>query len=357
MFGALRFLLAYLVVLSHLVGSDYVLHFGFYAVRGFFVISGFIITSALNEVYRFDAKRFWMNRMLRLLPPYYLICVITLAVVALMPEEASRFQKLWSDHPHTADLLMNFLVLPLQFTTAQFRALPPYWSVAVEIVMYASLWLVIARRETYAAIALGAGIVYHIACIDVGWAWGARYFTAPSALLSFAAGALVYFLRQRGVLTIGPATTAWAFVLWLANMIVGGTLFPESYVFGEGYYLGTCCFVILVAGLAQRTFSPSLAGLDHALGRLAYPVFLLQWLVGFMVAAMFFPGVSRGWALTLAATPAMIGLAWAVAQLHESCIEPLRRRMRGAPRAASAGEAAPSATSWVGAAADARAER
>src|SRR5262249_29448861 len=139
MFGALRFLLAYLVVLSHLVGSAYVLHFGFYAVRGFFVISGFIITSALNEVYHFDGKRFWINRMLRLLPPYYLICVLTLAAVAWLPDQAGQFLKLWNHPAHTTDLLMNFLVLPLQFTTAQFRALPPYWSVAVEIVMYGLL--------------------------------------------------------------------------------------------------------------------------------------------------------------------------------------------------------------------------
>ena len=54
MFGVLRFLLAYLVILSHLVGTDYVAHFGFYAVRGFFVISGLLMTAALNEAYAFD---------------------------------------------------------------------------------------------------------------------------------------------------------------------------------------------------------------------------------------------------------------------------------------------------------------
>ncbi len=54
MFGSLRFLLAYLVILSHLVGTEYVAHFGFYAVRGFFVISGLMMTAALNEVYGFD---------------------------------------------------------------------------------------------------------------------------------------------------------------------------------------------------------------------------------------------------------------------------------------------------------------
>jgi peptidoglycan/LPS O-acetylase OafA/YrhL len=81
MFGSLRFFLAYLVVLSHLVGSQYLSHYGFYAVRGFFVLSGFLMTAALNEVYRFNGERFWTNRLLRLLPPYYMVCAATLAFV------------------------------------------------------------------------------------------------------------------------------------------------------------------------------------------------------------------------------------------------------------------------------------
>jgi len=84
-FGVLRFLLAYLVILSHLVGTDYVAHFGFYAVRGFFVISGLLMTAALNEAYAFDARRFWLNRALRLLPPYYLVCLLTLVAIAVAP--------------------------------------------------------------------------------------------------------------------------------------------------------------------------------------------------------------------------------------------------------------------------------
>ena len=58
---------------------EYVAHFGFYAVRGFFVISGLMMTAALNEVYGFDGVRFWTNRALRLLPPYYLVCALTLS--------------------------------------------------------------------------------------------------------------------------------------------------------------------------------------------------------------------------------------------------------------------------------------
>src|SRR5262245_52927138 len=103
MFGSLRFLLSYLVVLSHLVGSTYIDHFGFYAVRGFFVLSGFIITKALIEVYDFRGGPFWTNRMLRLLPPYYIVCALTVLLVAVLPDQAGDFLKFWDHDLRTAD--------------------------------------------------------------------------------------------------------------------------------------------------------------------------------------------------------------------------------------------------------------
>ena len=47
MFGGVRLFLAFLVVLSHLVGTEYFQHFGYYAVRAFFVLSGFLLTALL----------------------------------------------------------------------------------------------------------------------------------------------------------------------------------------------------------------------------------------------------------------------------------------------------------------------
>src|SRR3974390_2526742 len=114
MFGTLRFLLAYLVILSHLAGGDYVVHFGFYAVRGFFVISGLLMTAALNEAYGFDGSRFWINRALRLLPPYYLVCFLTLIAIAIAPNEAAEYLKFWREVPDAGDLVINLAVLPLQ---------------------------------------------------------------------------------------------------------------------------------------------------------------------------------------------------------------------------------------------------
>jgi peptidoglycan/LPS O-acetylase OafA/YrhL len=328
MFGSLRFFLAYLVVLSHLVGSQYLSHFGFYAVRGFFVLSGFIMTAALNEIYHFNGERFWINRLLRLLPPYYVVCAATLAFVAFVPEQAADYLKFWQLDDHYRDVLMNVLVLPLQFHEPEFRFSPAYWSTAVEIEMYVLLWLVVARREAFAAAAVGVGIVYHLACLDAGLGLGARYFNAPSALLSFATGALVWFLRRRGAFNVDLRCGLVALAIWVANMMAAGSILPDSYVFGAGYYIGTLAFAFVVVGLADYKPGAGMARLDHVLGDIAYPLFLVQWLAGFIVALAFFPGTWRGWALMLAATPVMLGLSLGLAKLNRMMIEPLRTRVR-----------------------------
>jgi len=344
MFGSLRLFLAYMVVLSHLVGSHYLSHYGFYAVRGFFVLSGFIVTAALNEVYRFDGERFWTNRLLRLLPPYYVVCAATLAFVAFVPGQAADFLKFWQleDGIHR-DVLMNLLVLPLQFRDPQFRFSPACWSTAIEIEMYVLLWLVIARREAFAAAALGIGIVYHVACLDAGYGLGARYFNAPSALLSFAAGALVYFMRRRGAFSVDVRFALVALALWIVNMVAAGSILPDSSVYGASYYIGTLAFVFVVAGLSDYKPGPRLARIDKALGEIAYPLFLVQWLAGFIVALAFFPGNWRGWALTLVATPFMVGMSVGLARLNEMLVEPLRDRVRASARRKSRPRSAPAA--------------
>jgi len=330
MFGALRLFLSFLVVISHLMGNAYFTHFGFYAVRGFFVLSGFIITAGLNEIYRFDGVRFWANRLLRLLPIYYVVCLATLVAIAFLPNETGEFLSTWKfDAREGSDVLMNLLVLPLQFGEPTFRLLPPYWSIAVEIEMYLLLWIVIARREAYAAVALAVGISYHLACMFDGLDWQTRYFAPPSALLSFALGALLYFWRKRGWLDVGPGTACVALAAWMANMMAGGLIFSTSYIYDIGYYLSAVFFFFVAAGLARGTSSPVTQKIDHALGELAYPVFIAQWVVSFAVWITLVPDRSRGLMLTAIATPAILLVAYGIAWLGRRYVDPLRTSVRG----------------------------
>src|ERR1700739_19998 len=132
MFGALRLLLAFLVVFSHLVGSRYLQHFGFYALRGFYVLSGFLMTAGLNEIYRFDWRRFWASRLLRLLPLYYLVCLLTLIAVLWKPNEAAAYIGQWRGDLLWRDAITNLIMLPLLHPEPHYRLLPTTWSLAVE---------------------------------------------------------------------------------------------------------------------------------------------------------------------------------------------------------------------------------
>jgi peptidoglycan/LPS O-acetylase OafA/YrhL len=349
MFGSLRFLLAYLVILSHLVGTEYVAHFGFYAVRGFFVISGLMMTAALNEVYDFDGVRFWTNRALRLLPPYYFVCALTLLAIAIAPAQAAAYLKFWRGMPGAGDLVINLAVLPLQFTYGSFRFIPPYWSVAIEIDMYLLLFLVMARRLGWALIALTAGLSFQLVCLYDAISWGLEYFTAPAAVLPFAAGAVLYFLRRDLGWTAPPLAAGCAFAAWIANMVAGGLVLPASHIFGPGYLIDTICISVVVSGLSSLStdrFGPIVERIDRTLGEWSYFAFLVQWLAGFVLAAILFDGDWRGWTLLLAVTPvvpvASAGLAW----LNRKFVEPLRSRVRrfDRPSAAAASSGAMSKT-------------
>jgi peptidoglycan/LPS O-acetylase OafA/YrhL len=334
MFGTLRLLLAFMVVLSHLPGSDYLVHFGFYAVCGFFVLSGFLMTAGLNEVYRFDAKLFWTNRVLRLLPPYYLVCLLTLLVVIRVPAEAGAYLSYWISDVPRYDIALNLLIIPQQYPELGFRLVPPFWSVAVELQMYVLLFFVASRNESSALATLWIGGIYHLACIYGGLGFGARYFVASSATLSFAAGTLIYFWTKRGVLNVTPSAAALAFFMWLANTIVARWLLPDEYAYGPGYYFATFLFVIVVAGLAKVQWTPLAQRLDRILGEIAYPVFLVQWLAGFLTALAISPGIWRGWPLTFASIPLILLMAVGISLLNGRLIEPLRMKLR---RKATAG--------------------
>jgi peptidoglycan/LPS O-acetylase OafA/YrhL len=200
----------------------------------------------------------------------------------------------------------------------------------------ALLFVVAARNESWAIATLWIGLLYHLACIYGGLGFGSRYFAAPSATLCFSAGALIYFWMKRGVLQVTSSATMLAFALWLANTIAAKWVLPEEYAYGPGYYLATFLFVIVVAGLVKVKGTPLTQRIDRALGDISYPVFLVQWLAGFITALAFTSGEWRGWTLTVALLPLTLGMAVALNLICARLIEPLRTHLRDTAAAQAA---------------------
>jgi peptidoglycan/LPS O-acetylase OafA/YrhL len=326
--GAFRLILALIVVLSHLVGAPWVAHMGFYAVRAFFVLSGFVMTSALNEIYRHDGFRFWSNRLLRLLPPYYLVCFATALAVRFYPDQAAAFLPRWGFAMTSDAVAENLILAPLAFTDLKFRLIPPAWSVAVEIMMYCVLYVGMARSLRGALLCLSLGVAIHCVWLLTGVPFDERYFTPASALLSFSLGATLYFFRRDEASPADTKLGALALIAWFVNLLFQGALFANGYALHAGFYVNTILAALIVVFLSRVDPGPRVRRIDTALGQLSYPVFLCQWLGGFFAYMLWSETHARGWGFVLIALPIILLFSVAVALGHQILVEPLRARIR-----------------------------
>jgi peptidoglycan/LPS O-acetylase OafA/YrhL len=341
--GAFRFFLAATVVLSHLVNTPYYQHLGYYAVGAFFVLSGFAMTTAMNEVYGFDGKRFWTNRFLRLAPQYLAVCFLTAFAIQYDPVDAARFMPRWAFPATTTDVIENVLILPLAFGDLRFRYIEPAWSLAVEIIMYAVLWIGMARSVRAAFVCFANGAAYHGFSLLSGAPFGERYFSLGSALLAFSLGALLYFWRERTKLYTRKEPALFATLAWLANFFAAGVLMPQGYAEEAGFYVNTILAGLVVVSLPALQPGPLARRIDAALGDLSYPIFLVQWFGGFVGFILLSSKAARGWELVLTAAPIILITAIVIAMLNSRFVEPLRRRIRKEeqPRERAANLAAP----------------
>jgi peptidoglycan/LPS O-acetylase OafA/YrhL len=330
--GTFRFLLAGAVALSHLIDTPYYRDLGYYAVRAFFVLSGFAMTAALNEVYGFDGKRFWINRFLRLVPPYLTVCLLTALAIRCYPLEAARFMVQWACPATAADVAENLSIMPLAFGGLQFRYIAPAWSLAVEIVMYAMLWVGMGRSARGAFICFANGAAYHCYKLFTGAPFAERYSSLEAALLSFAAGALIYFWCKRSTLQTRADFALFVSLAWLINFFAEGTLMPDGYAKQAGFYVNITLAALVVFSQPALRPGPLARRIDTGLGNLSYPIFLVQWLGGFIGYMLLSSTILRGWELVLASAPVIIVLAAALAWLNCRFVEPLRWRVRNAER-------------------------
>ncbi len=329
MLGAFRFFLALLVVLSHLVNSPAFGHVGYYAVRAFFVLSAYAMTAALNESYVFDGRRFWTNRFLRLAPIYLSTCALTALAIAADPVDAAHFMPRWSVAQTPSDIVGNLLVLPmLSFGQTNFMYIEPAWSLAVELFMYGALWLIVARGAWGALLCVGFGIYYHLVLLLHGAPFGLRYFSIESATLSFGLGAVVYFWRDRVNVTERHNFTSIVCAAWLINLLAPAALGWADFGTSTGFYLNSSLTPLVVVALLRAPLGTKLRRLDSYLGDLSYPIFLVQWVGGFIGYLLLAGKEMRGWELMLVSTPVILLTAAGLAWLQSRFIEPLRVRIR-----------------------------
>jgi len=176
----LRFLAAALVLLGHAhyhlaqLGIAWhddrpVMYVGGIAVAFFFTLSGFLISSlGIQEQTRrnrFDVKKFYFRRMLRIWPLYYLTVLVSLVFIFFLlpvyfPLAENRF-------PMPVSLLCTLFFVPNYLAVngiTSFGAINGLWSIAVEELFYLlfPLLLLLHKKIKSYIIIFGAGLVIHL---------------------------------------------------------------------------------------------------------------------------------------------------------------------------------------------------
>jgi peptidoglycan/LPS O-acetylase OafA/YrhL len=329
MIGTIRFVFAYLVLLTHLMeGSRYVSHSGAFAVFGFYLISGFLMTRVLNEHYKFKLFNFFINRVLKLYPLYFFVALLTLICIFLEPVKANNFHHSWRLDINMFDVFANVFIIPFEMHNENLRLIPPAWSLAVEVISYIALYFFISRSLLNTMIALVFSVFYHLISYYIEQPWIFRYEPFLAAFLPFSLGSILYFLNVKKIfkqIKIKIKMVYLVVILWLVNYAAAGW-YHGTYNknFDIFFYTNIVILLILIFNVTDLASGK----IDKYLGDLAYPVFLVHWLVGFSIYRLFHFEETRGLLLFIITSIVTFIVANFLSYVYLITIEPIREKNR-----------------------------
>ena len=352
-FGALRFLLAFLVLVKHfcadvapdrLEAATHACNFGYVAVLAFFVLSGFVITEAVYHFYRERPVGFIENRLLRIVP-HYLLALAAMVVVCLILSDAgslrlSRTPEIRPEAFEATNLLANLLgFVPLSNQMMDFDFIGIAWAIRVEMMFYlffaAALWLESVAGRLLDRRAL-TGILCAIA-LALTPLWFLSMAGRLPAMISLApyfvfGSALYFLLRARG----RPRTIqAFRAVPGGAAQFVVYTVQARAPGTEGGAWVEFTLLVVLVGLIIwlADTRLTRLRPMDEALGRVTYPLYVFHPVVE-VVTLSLAPGYSY-WAFVMGIF-ASVAVSCALQALIDPTVDRIRDAVRGGKAAALA---------------------
>ncbi len=344
--GLLRFFLALCVVNAHAPFTTSPLFMrGGLAVVVFYMISGFYMSLVLSDTYRDKPgalKRFYLNRALRIYPPYYAALFVCFIYYAFVTGQESVFTDDLglSTGRWLTLIVVNLSIVGLDITrmlgAAGYDAafiyqgyyIPFAWTVGVELTFYllAPFLTRLGGRATALAIAALIGVRLVMAAYGVDeTVW--RYLFAPSVMVFFMIGhiARLAYGRLRGFPFMQEGGYV-ALLVVVAALIVtplgGGSLYGGDMddIRNWLFYLMIGATLPFLFGLTRRS------KVDNAIGQLSYPLYLGHLLVIVVCA-------DRGWFTgeqgNLWVAAIAVAYAWGLHVTVEIPLAPLRDRIAG----------------------------
>lgn len=226
----------------------------------------------LNDRYGFSfngIKRFFINRFLRIFPPYYFIVILSLIIIYFQPE-ISRNIDVYMILPDFKQLIYNLTIFGV--TRSQSQIIPAAWSLRIELVYYILLALIIARQKYICFLFLICSTIYYCFLLFRGYELTSFYFTIYASSLPFCLGACAY-LFENELRFVKLSHTKYIAFLFVFNMLFAN-LWGDPLFYGFFLFLILGFLLIIALSRIDSGSNPFIKKVDTFLGNLSYPVFL-----------------------------------------------------------------------------------
>jgi peptidoglycan/LPS O-acetylase OafA/YrhL len=295
-FGTYRFVLALLVVVTHIGHVEII---GGFAVWGFFMLSGFLITGVLHSRYGFHGaglRAFTLSRALRLFPTYWVVALSTLAATYLFHGvvDPLSINRAFGPMTETREWFSAAFIIghtTLGLGRVEHALSPPLWAVDVELQLYVLSCLVVSRSRLLAK----SAVLFSVAAFPVLWFIAKNLIRAGdidlggqliysfllAALLPYSIGAYLSFAAKDWHL----ARPSWRGFL-AASILIALLAFGVSRnSVVAAYVLVIPVFAYLIAALSKLK-SDRFRTVDDFLGQMSYPIYLIHYLCAYLIVVM-----------------------------------------------------------------------
>ncbi|MDX9786207.1 MAG: acyltransferase [Desulfobacterales bacterium] len=282
MFGYLRFILAFLVVISHIGVRFNGLNPGVIAVVMFYILAGYVVSHLWRDIIpagKGRLYRFYMDRALRIFPLYLYVALLTLVFLGVTGYARPDFSPL--------KLIHNVLIVPLNYYMVfdssilrdpQWCLIPPAWSLGAELQAYLILPGIFLFNRLKILLVFLSLAVYLMACFSFIHPDYFGYRLVFGVFFMFAAGSAIQCTQQ----THKNSTLFDRRYLWLLWGVIAvlGVIFQLDDRFTLAYARETCLglFIGIPVIYTISRCRVRLPG-NSLLGALSYGLFLSHFLV------------------------------------------------------------------------------
>ena len=298
--GFIRFLLALTIIVRHtndIFGLDFMA--GKIAVELFFMMSGFYIALILDNKYKDSIRLFYSNRLLKIFPAYWFICIASATVLSivlwfnLVPEYTEKWKALSAPYLITTlisnifligqDLFMFFGLDPI--TQSLFFApsikdndhslvfylfVPQAWTLCLELSFYLVAPYILNRSNTFILRIIFISLAIRFSLFYFGFdkdPFSYRFF--PAELAIFLLGSLSYQLYKSGFMITNTLLSVSLLTIFCLLILFFNDLgIPDTEVTAWIVYF-------IFASFMPTFFNHTKANkVDKMVGELSYPLYI-----------------------------------------------------------------------------------